>query len=428
MKKNVPIAIVDCNNFYASCERIFNPKLIGKPIVVLSNNDGIIVALSNEAKQLGIKNFSPLFKVNDILKKYDVAVFSSNYTLYGDISHRIMISLEQFSPEIEVYSIDEAFVYLDGIHNKDLFSYAQEMQKTIKKWIGIPVSIGIAETKTLAKLANRRAKKNQEYKGILNLINNVEIESHLKLTNVTDVWGVGRQYTKLLNCHNIYNAYDLSKVNHNWIKKKMTVQGLRTVMELNGFPCIEGEFIPPDKKGIISSRSFSNYVSEKNELSEAIATYTSRAAEKLRMQKSVANMISVFLRTNPYKNTPQYHNGCQVMLPVATDFTNELIDYALKGLEQIYKPNYLYQKVGVMITGILPKNILQNSLFDNIDREKNQKLVDAIDKINLEYGSDTIYFASSGVQKKWQMKRDFKSPQYTTRWEDIPYVISNLVD
>jgi DNA polymerase V len=422
MRKKVPIAIVDCNNFYASCERVFEPKLAGKPIIVLSNNDGVIVALSNEAKSLGIKGFSPLFKVKDLVEKHNVAVFSSNYTLYGDISHRIITTLEQFSPNVEVYSIDEAFVYLDGMKLEDITDYCIEIRKTIKKWIGIPVSIGIAYTKTLAKLANRRAKKNPNFDGVLNLIDNPDLESHLKAVEVGDVWGVGRKYNKVLNCHNIYTAYDLSIANHQWIKKKMTVQGLRTVQELNGIPCISAEYTPPDKKGIISSRSFGRYITEKNELAEAIATYTTRAAEKLRLQRSLANVIQVFLRTNPFKDTPQYHNGCQVILPISTDFTNELIEYALKGLEQIYKPGYLYQKAGIMITGIVPKNIEQISLFDTVDRVKQQKISDLMDKINLEMGSGSIVFASTGIKREWKMKRELKSPQFTTRWEEIPDV------
>ncbi|GAB1373093.1 Y-family DNA polymerase [Candidatus Kapaibacterium sp.] len=423
MRKKLPIALVDCNNFYASCERIFIPKLTGKPIVVLSNNDGVIVALSNEAKALGIKGFSPLFKVRDIIEKNDVAVFSSNYTLYGDISHRIMTTLEKFSPDVEIYSIDEAFIYLDGIHTNNLEDYAREIKRTIKKWIGIPVSVGIAETKTLAKLANRRAKKNPAYEGVLNLINNPDVEEHLKSVKVEDVWGVGRQYTKLLNCHRVYTAYDLSKANHSWIKKRMTIQGLRTVMELNGIPCIEPDYTPPDKKGIISSRSFGQYVTEKSELAEAISTYTTRAAEKLRLQKSAARVITVFLRTNPFKDTPQYHNGCQIVMQVASDFTSELIEHAIRGLEQIYKPGYLYQKAGIMLSGIIPKSAIQDSLFDSKNREQLQKATNALDKINLDYGAGSIFYASSGVRKSWSMKRELKSPQYSTRWDEIPIVL-----
>ena len=422
MRKKVPIAIVDCNNFYASCERVFNPSLAGRPIVVLSNNDGIIVALSNEAKALGIKGFSPLFKVQNLIDKHNVAVFSSNYTLYGDLSHRIMKALEHFSPDVEIYSIDEAFISLRGFESQDLDAYCQEIRHTIKKWVGIPVSIGIAYTKTLAKLANRRAKKNQIYDGVLNLIDNPETEMHLKAVEVSDVWGVGRQYTKLLNCHRIYTAYDLSRANQKWIKKRMTVQGLRTVLELNDIPCIAAQYFPPDKKGIISSRSFGRYITAKNELAEAVATYVTRAAEKLRSQKSVANVIYVFLRTNPFKDTPQYHNGCQVILPVATDFTNEMIGYAIKALEQIYKPGYNYQKAGIMLTGIVPKKTEQLPLFDEVDRVKNQKISVAMDKINLEMGAGSIIFAASGVRRDWKMKRELKSPQYTTRWKEIPDV------
>ncbi|MDX9789876.1 MAG: Y-family DNA polymerase [Candidatus Kapaibacterium sp.] len=422
MKRKVPIAIVDCNNFYASCERIFNPSLQGKPVVVLSNNDGVIVALSNEAKALGIQSFSPLFKVKDIIEKHHVAVFSSNYTLYGDISARIMSILDNFSPEVEVYSIDEAFVYLKGFENKDINQYCREIKDTIKKWVGVPVSIGIAYTKTLAKLANRRAKKNPQYEGVLNLIDNPDIDNHLKAVEVSDVWGVGRQYTKLLNNHKIYSAYDLSRADHKWVKKKMTVQGLRTVFELNDISCISAVYNPPDKKSIISSRSFSRYITEKKELEEAIATYITRAAEKLRSQSSVANLLYVFLRTNPFKDSPQYHKGCRINLPVPTDFTNEMIDYGIKALEQIYRPGYLYQKAGVMISGIVPAVNEQTSLFDGVDREKMKKMTETVDKINRDMGSGTVVFATAGIKRAWSMKRELKSPQYTTRWEEIPNV------
>ncbi|MBX3043209.1 MAG: Y-family DNA polymerase [Candidatus Kapabacteria bacterium] len=422
MKKRVPIAIVDCNNFYASCERVFNPKLAGRPVVVLSNNDGVIVALSNEAKAIGIKSFSPLFKVQDLIQKHNVAVFSSNYTLYGDISHRIMETLKHFSPDVEIYSIDEAFIYLRGFDNKDIVEYCREIKHTIKKWVGIPVSIGIAYTKTLAKLANRRAKKNPIFDGVLSLIDNPDTESHLKSTDVAEVWGVGRQYTKMLHCHKINTAYDLLKANQKWIKKRMTVQGLRTVLELNDIPCISPQYVPPDKKGIISSRSFGRYITEKYELAEAVASYVTRAAEKLRHQNSLANVVYVFLRTNPFKDTPQYHNGCQVLFPVPTNFTNEMIVYALKALDQIYKPGFLYQKAGILLTGIVPKSTEQVSLFDDINREKFQKISKAMDKINFDMGSGTITFAATGVRRDWKMKRELKSPQYTTRWKEIPNV------
>lgn len=420
MSKNKAIALVDCNNFYASCERVFQPKLNGKPIVVLSNNDGVIVALSNEAKQCGIANFTPYFKAKPLIDKYNVAVFSSNYTLYGDISHRVMKTLEQFSPEMEIYSIDEAFLSFDGFNYKDLDAYGREIRNTVKKWVGIPVSVGIANTKTLAKLANRRAKKALQYDGVLNLLGNPEMEMHLKAVDVGDIWGVGRQYTKLLKSRNINTAFDLKNANQQWIKKKMTVMGLRTVLELNGQPCINLEHVVPAKKGIISSRSFGKYLTEKHQLAEAVATYTSRAAEKLRRQNSVANMIYVFLRTNPFKESPQYHNGVQVILPIATNFTSELIDWAMKGLDQIYKEGYLYQKAGVMLAGIIPEKIKQIALFDNYDREKVEQATKAMDKLNSIFGSGTINYAATGVRKEWTMKRELKSPNFTTRWEELP--------
>ena len=422
MRKKIPIALVDCNNFYASCERVFQPQLDGKPIVVLSNNDGVVIALSNEAKKIGIANFTPYFKAKELIKKHNVAVFSSNYTLYGDLSHRVMTTLEQFSPDVEIYSIEEAFLSLEGFQLKDLTEYGKEICQTVKQWVGIPVSVGIAETKTLAKLANRRAKKCPEYNGVLNLFDNPELEYHLRSVDVADIWGVGRQYTKLLQSRGILTAFDLKNANKPWVKKKMTVQGLRTVLELNGESCIDIEYMQPAKKGIISSRSFSRYITEKQELQEAVALYTSRAAEKLRYQNSVANLIFVFLRTNPFKDSPQYHKGVQVLLPVPTNFTSELIDMAIKGLDQIYKEGFLYQKAGIMLAGIIPNKVNQFSLFDEVDRVKLEKVTRAIDKINLMWGNGTINFAATGVQREWTMKRELKSPNYTTNWKEIPTV------
>lgn len=418
------IAIVDCNNFYASCERVFNPRMNGKPIVVLSNNDGVVVALSKEAKELGIENFSPLFKIREIIEKHDVQVFSSNYTLYGDISQRIMTALEQFAPDVEVYSIDEAFLFFDGFKTDDLTEHCREIRRKILKWIGIPVSIGIAETKTLSKIANRRAKKNPRHDGVLNLIDNPEFDLHLKHTPVGDVWGVGRQYTKLLISNGVKTAYDLARANRKWVKQKMTIMGLRTVLELNGTRCIRPETQPPPKKAIVSSRSFGKYVTDISEIREAVATYTARAAEKLRSQKSAAGIITVFLRTNPFKDSPQYHNGCQSVLPVPSDFTNELTEYALKCVDQIYKPGYLYQKAGVMLTNIVASKSSQYALFDAKDRMKLAKLTETVDKINAKMGGGTLYYAVQGANKQWRMKREMKSPNYTTRWNEIPKVIA----
>jgi len=418
-QKEYPIALVDCNNFYASCERVFNPKLWGVPVVVLSNNDGMIVARSNEAKALGIKMGEPLFKVQDIVKKYGVQVFSSNYVLYGDMSCRVMNCLSQYSPDVEIYSIDEAFLNLKGFESRDLVKYGTDLRNTVKQWTGIPVSIGIAKTKTLAKLANHIAKKDPKFKGVLNIYYEDDVNEFLKRTEVSDIWGVGRQYTKLLNNHNIKTAYDFIQLDDNWIKKKMTVMGLRTAMELRGIPCITLETSPSPKKAIISSRSFSKLTSNKQDIRESVAFFTSIAAQKLRKQRSAASLLTVFLRTNPFKDIPQYHNGVLVQLPLPTDSTSEMISYAMKGVEQIFREGFQYQKVGVMLAGIVPRDRNQYILFDREDRERMDKINDVIDGINKEMGAWTISFAATGTNRNWKTRADMKSPRYTTNWEEL---------
>jgi DNA polymerase V len=427
-KKIKPVALVDCNNFYASCERVFNPKLWGKPIVVLSNNDGMIIARSNEAKELGIKMGEPLFKAEEIIKKHNVHVFSSNYTLYGDMSHRVMTTLEHFSPEVEIYSIDEAFINLEGLSHQDLTDYCRLIRNTVRKWTGIPVSIGIAETKTLAKLANRFAKRVPSNKGVLNLYGLENKDYYLKNTEVADIWGVGRQYTKLLNLQNIFTAYDLANANEKWIKKKMTVMGLRTALELKGIPCIEYEYFPPAKKAIVSSRSFGQTVQDISSVKEAIAYFVTRASEKMRSQKSSANLLSVFLRTNPFKKEAQYHNGVLIQLPVPTDSTSELITYAMKGVEQIFRIGYKYYKVGVMLSGLVPTNRSQASFFDTEDRLKMAKITEVVDEVNKKMGSNTLFYAATGINRKWRTRADMRTPKYTTDWDQIPLVSAKEID
>ncbi len=421
-KKVKPVALVDCNNFYTSCERVFNPKLWGKPIVVLSNNDGMIIARSNEAKELGIKMGEPLFKAEEIIKKHNVYVFSSNYTLYGDMSHRVMTTLEHFSPEVEIYSIDEAFINLEGFSHKDLTDYCRLIRNTVRKWTGIPVSIGIAETKTLAKLANRFAKKVSSNKGVLNLYGIENKDYYLKNTEVADIWGIGRQYSKLLNLQNIFTALDLVNANEKWIKKKMTVMGLRTVLELKGIPCIEYEYFPPAKKAIVSSRSFGQTVKDIASVKEAIAFFVTRASEKMRAQKSSANLLSVFLRTNPFKKEAQYHNGVLIQLPVPTDSTSELISFAMKGVEQIFRIGYQYYKVGVMLSGLVPTKRSQTSIFDTENRLKMAKITEVVDEVNKKMGSNTLFYAATGINRKWRTRADMRTPKYTTDWEQLPVV------
>lgn len=415
-----PVALVDCNNFYASCERVFNPRLEGVPIVVLSNNDGMIVARSNEAKALGIKMGEPLFKVEDIVRKHGVKVFSSNYTLYGDLSHRVMMTLEQFSPNVEIYSIDEAFIDLSGFDYKDLDAYGREIRATVKKWTGLPVSIGIADTKTLAKIANHRAKKDTRHKGVLNVAGQKDVSEYLKATEVSDVWGIGPQYTKLLNARQIFDAYELSRANDKWVKKNMTIMGLRTVFELRGIPCIEIESVRPAKKAIVSSRSFGKTTASKKDVKESVAYFTTIASEKMRRQRSTATVLMVFLRTNPFKTTPQYHNGVQIQLPVPTDATSELISYAMKGVEQIFREGFQYHKVGVMLTGFVPNTRTQMSLFDKMDRTKLAKVTKTVDQINMELGAGTVHYAATGVKREWKTKAEKRSPRYTTSWKELP--------
>lgn len=424
MKKQNKIALVDCNNFYASCERVFNPKLNGRPIVVLSNNDGVIIARSEEAKNLGIKMGDPYFKVEQLLKKNNVSVFSSNYTLYGDLSARVMTTLERFSPEVEIYSIDEAFLNLNGIEINNQTEYLRNIRATIKKWLGLPVSIGMASTKTLAKLANRLAKKNKEYNGVLNLFDYNEYDKFLEMVEVDDVWGVGRQYSALLHRNNIHTALDLARADQKWIKKRMTVVGLRTVMELNGIPCINLEHNPPAKKSIVSSRSFGEYLTKHDEVKEAVSYFVARASEKMRLQGSACRILTVFIRTNPFKNSPQYYNSAEVHLPYPMNGTNELLPFANQALKKIFREGYYYQKVGVLLMDFVQTNNMMVSLFDPPNRLNQIKATELMDRINKKYGREAIYFAAAGMKERrhWQMKRELLSNHFTTNWKDLPEV------
>ena len=424
MKKTSRIALVDCNNFYASCERVFNPKLNGRPIVVLSNNDGVIIARSEEAKALGIKMGDPYFKVEQLLKQHNVAVFSSNYTLYGDLSARVMATLEKSSPEVEIYSIDEAFLNLTGIEIQNQTEYLHTIRKTIKKWLGLPVSIGLAPTKTLAKLANRIAKKNKEYDGVLNLFDYTDWELFLEMVEVEDVWGVGRQYSALLHRNNIHTALDLARADEKWIKKRMTVVGLRTYLELNGVPAIELEHQPPAKKSIVSSRSFGEYLTKFDEVMEAVAYFVARASEKMRSQGSACRIMNVFIRTNPFKNSPQYYNSVEVRLPYPMYGTNELLPFAKQALKKIFRDGYYYQKVGVLLMDFVQTNAMMVSLFDPPNRINQLKVTELMDQINKKYGREAIYYAAAGTKerRRWQMKRDMLSRHFTTNWKDLPEV------
>lgn len=402
--------IIDCNNFYASCERVFNPSLRNQPVVVLSNNDGCVIARSNEAKALGIQMGTPAFMVQDLLKQ--VHVFSSNYSLYGDMSARVMNIIADMVMEIEIYSIDEAFVKLDGYSNVE--SMAHEIRTTIKRATGIPVSIGIAPSKTLAKMANKMAKKSN---GVFWI---EDLDFVLKSTAVEDIWGVGRQYAKFLMLNNIKTAYDLTQMPDSWIKKNLTIVGFRMVEELRGKSCIGLESVRPAKKGICNSRSFGTSVKVESILKEAVSNFAGRVAFKLRKDNTCASILTVFIHTNRFRlNDLQYANSKSIRLPVATSDSTELIKAALGGLSLIYKKEYEYKKAGVIVTGILPANQIQSDLFDVVNRKRNQKAMKVLDFLNQRYGYNTVKLASQGFAKKWKMKREMLSPSFTTNWKDL---------
>lgn len=416
-------ALVDCNNFYVSCERVFNPKLEEKPVIVLSNNDGCVVARSDEVKALGVKMGIPVFKCKDLIKKHRIHVYSSNYALYGDMSQRVMDTLAQFTPDLEIYSIDEAFLSLSGFTSLNLTQYGKHIKNTIKKWTGIPVSIGIGPTKTLAKIANHIAKKNPQFEGVFDITEHPQIDVLLDSIEVADVWGIGYQYSQFLNQNGIYTALQLKNAPDKWIKKHLTVVGLRTVDELRGISCIPLEQVAPPKKGIISSRSFGRPVETLPELKEAVATYVSRAAEKLRSQKSVASCVHVFLTTNRFKDEPQYSNYATFWLPIPTAYTPDLIHYAHQNLGKMFKPGYRYKKAGIMLTGILSQQQVQLNLITPSYHPSREKiLMKTIDQINARWGSDTVKYAVAGIQRLWKMRQSKKSPRFTTHWKEIPVV------
>ena len=338
-------ALVDCNNFYASCERAFNPGLRNTPIVVLSNNDGCIIARSNEAKALGFKMGEPAYKVKALIEQHQAAVFSSNYTLYGDMSQRVMNCLAEFSPDIEIYSIDEAFIGLQGFDLFDLEAYCRKIRATVMRNTGIPVSIGIAATKTLAKLANHVAKKEKDCEGVFWINTEEKRKSVLQRMPVTEIWGVGRQYARLLEKNKLLTSWDFAQAGEEWVRKNMTVVGLRTLKELQGTSCLLLEMIVPDKKAICTSRSFGQMQTEAQPIAEAVATFASRCAAKLRKQKSCANVLMVFIHTNAFrKDLPQYARNRVITLPVATNSSMEFVKYAVMAFYSIFEQGFQYIK------------------------------------------------------------------------------------
>ncbi len=416
-------ALVDCNNFYVSCERVFNPQLEGIPVIVLSNNDGCVIARSNEAKALGIGMAVPAFKCKDLIERHHIRVYSSNYTLYGDMSQRVMDTLTLFTPEIEIYSIDEAFLSFIGFTSIDLTEYGRYIRKTVRQWTGIPVSIGIGPTKTLAKVANRIAKHMPHLEDVFDITDHPQHDRLLNSIQVADIWGIGPRYAAFLERNGIHTALQLRDAPDRWIQKHLSVVGLRTVWELRGTPCIELDHAPPPKKGITCSRTFGRPVESLAELKEAIATYISRAAEKLRAQRSVASVIQVFLSTNPFTGEPHYCNFANARLAEPTASTPELLRPAHRTLEKIFKPGYRYKKAGVILTGIVPGTETQLNLFTTLQQhDRNKGLMETIDRINAQWGSDTIHYAAAGSRPSWRMRQSFVSARFTTQWDEIPII------
>lgn len=411
-------ALIDCNNFYASCERVFQPHLVGKPVVVLSNNDGCVIARSNEAKALGIPMGAPAFKHKELFEKHQIQVFSSNYALYGDMSNRVMTILAQFSPEVEVYSIDEAFLKFTGFENFDLQAYGVQMRERVQKWTGIPISVGFAPTKALAKVANKIAKKFPERTNGSYVIDNEDKRiKALKWTKVEDIWGVGRQHAKRLEALNIKTAYDFTQLTDDWVKNKMSIVGLRLKRELEGQSVLNLD-LPKVKKNIATTRSFDKTITDFEALRERIATFASVCSEKLRKQKSCCHQVIVFIRTDRFKEERPSYFSRVVTLPYGSNSAITLVQYATLGLKSMFKDGLNYKKAGVIVCDLVPENALQLDLFDN-ENPKHKKLMQAIDLTNKKLGNTKVKLASQDIKRTWKMKQEKLSKRYTTNLNEV---------
>lgn len=412
-------ALIDCNNFYASCERVFRPDLNGKPIVVLSNNDGAVIARSNEAKVLGVPMGALAFEYEAFFLKNNIHVFSANFALYGDMSHRIMTILQEYSPECEVYSIDEAFLKLTGFEMFNLEKYGLEIQKRVRKHTGIPISVGISPTKSLAKVANRIAKKYPIHTKNSYVIDSEEKRiKALKWLPIEDVWGIGRKHSIRLREVGVKTAYDFTQLNDAWVQRNLAIVGLRLKHDLQGIPTLDLEDIKP-KKNIATTRSFERNLKDFTEIKERITTFAISCAEKLRRQKSCCTAILIFLRTNSHRiELEQYNCSTVVKLPFPTNSSIEIAQFACQGFEQIFKNGFQYKKAGVIVMDFKPENEVQLSLFEN-SNPKHSQLMKVIDKINMSFGQQKIKLASQDQKRVWKMKQERLSPRYTTKLSDI---------
>jgi DNA polymerase V len=417
---NNAIALLDCNNFYASCERVFDASVKRKPLVVLSNNDGCVIARSEEAKEIGVTMGSPLFKVESLLEDADAAIFSSNYALYGDMSFRVMNLLENFTPEIEIYSIDEAFLSLEP-RRKSLENLGHSIREKIYKWTGIPVSIGIAETKVLAKIANKRAKRAElREQGVLNLYRSEKTEAVLKDTPINEVWGIGYRSMLKLKAQNILNAWQLRETDNRFIRRLLTVTGARIALELRGIKCLPFESVQTKKHNITCSRSFGQTVSEFRDLKEAVLYFLTRACEKMRKHNLAANAVTVLVSTDRFRPVPApYSKTATYSSTYPSDSNQEIQQWALKTLERIYKPHYEYRRAGIILSGLVASEKLTKRMFDDEQFERLHKLMKAIDEINRKFGKETIRFASVKTAGSWKMKQARKSRRYTTNWNEL---------
>lgn len=422
-------ALVDVNNFYVSCERVFQPKLEQVPMVVLSNNDGCAVARSAEVKALGVKMGTPWFQIQDLAKEHGITAYSSNYTLYGDMSNRVVQVLRGFTPNLEIYSIDESFLQIDTVlkQYRDTLELGQNIKQAVKETTGLPVCVGIGTSKTLAKFANHLAKKHPQFSGVcdVNAMNKQELYQWMSETEVDEVWGIGRRIAKKLKAQNIQSVFDLLQTSPQAMRQQFGVVMERLCYELRGVSCLKLEEVAPAKQQIIASRSFGKLVTSQTELAQSVATHAARAAEKLRSQDSVTGALTVFIQTNPFKqNEPQHHQSITIPLADATDNTLTLTNAALAGLRQIYQPHFRYKKAGVILNLISDKPTIQQSLFEDVQSKgKSASLMKAVDAINTRFGNAVIRSAAAGTnntKQAWQMRSNNRSPNYTTSWDELP--------
>lgn len=413
------LVLADANNFYVSCERVFQPALRNRPVVVLSNNDGCVVARSEEAKALGITMGVPLFQVEDVVEANGVRVYSSNYELYADMSVRMLEALQEFTPEVEPYSIDEAFLRLVTPDGEPLADHAAEIRRKVLQWTGVPLSLGVAQTKVLAKIANRVAKKTPEAQGVFDLTPPADLEEVLARTAVEDVWGVGPAYARKLKAAGITTALQLRDADRRWVRQRLTVVGARIVEELRGVNCLPLEECPPARKSVTCSRTFGREITSRDELREAVALYLTRAAEKLRKSKMAAGVVSVFVSTNRFSAGPRYSNSATLELAYPTDSTGELLAWAFKALDRVYRDGYSYKKAGVLLLRLTPADRLTRRLYGGEDFERSHRLARVIDEINRRHGKDTVRLGASNPAGGWRTKFSRRSRRYTTCLKDV---------